>query len=161
MPLDFWFLHSVYFIDMDNDDLKVVDNAEVNAQTEDFLNLESLVKTYAAKVADLEKELRDKSQMLTDALENDVVYHEQAEKVKEANKLKSATKQQILKSPNLAEISERIKEIKFDLQEGKAILSDYLQQYQKQTGANQIELDNGEILEIVSVVKLVKKSSRS
>ncbi|MGB9637339.1 MAG: hypothetical protein ACPLY7_00895 [Microgenomates group bacterium] len=146
---------------MGNDDLKTNNDLVVNVQTEDFLNLESLVKTYVAKIAELEKELRTKSQILTDALENDVVYHEQAEKVKEANKLKSATKQQILKSPQLAEISERIKEIKFDLQDGRAILSDYLQQYQKQTGATQIEVGDGEVLEIVSVVKLVKKSARS
>jgi len=61
----------------------------------------------------------------------------------------------------MAELSERIKDLKFDIQESKVMMSDYLQQYQKQTGANQIEVGNGEVLEIVSVVKLVKKSSRS
>lgn len=132
-----------------------------NPQVEEFLNLENLVKSYVAKVDASEKELKEKSQMLNDAFENDVVYHEHAEKAREANRVKLATKQQILKQPALAELSEKIKDIKFDIQESRTVLSDYLQQYQKQTGATQIEVGDGEVLEIVSVVKLVKRSSRN
>ena len=130
-------------------------------QVEEFLSLENLVKTYAAKVDTLEKELKEKSQILKDTFESDAVYREHAQKAKEANQTKAITKQQLLKQPAMAELSERIKDLKFDIQESKVMMSDYLQQYQKQTGANQIEVGNGEVLEIVSVVKLVKKSSRS
>ncbi len=129
-------------------------------QAQDFLNLEELIRNYVAKIEAVEKELHEKTSMLNDALEGDAVYNEQSAKVKEANKIKSATKTQILKTPALAEIAEKIKDLKFDINEDRAVLSDYLQQYQKQSGATQIELSDGEILEIVSEVRLVKRSSR-
>jgi len=131
-----------------------------SSQVDEFLSLENLIKTYAEKIGILEKELKEKSQILKDTFESDAVYREHAQKAKEANQTKAITKQQLLKQPAMAEISERIKDLKFDIQESLVMMSDYLQQYQKQTGANQIEVGNGEILEIVSVVKLVKKSSK-
>lgn len=127
---------------------------------EDFLNLEALIKTYAQKIDKIEKELREKSQMLKDAFESDAVYKEHADKAKEANRIKSATKQQILKQPAMQELDETIKDMKFDIAEQQAVLNDYLTQYQQQTGANQIELADGEIMDIVTIVRLTKRSSR-
>jgi len=132
----------------------------MNQATGDFLNLESLIKSYVAKIDGLEKQLREKSQMLKDAFESDAVYREHEEKAKEANRIKSATKQQILKQPALMELNERVKDIKFDISEQQAVLTDYLTQYQQQTGANQIEIGDGEIMDIVTVVKLAKRSSK-
>jgi len=128
-----------------------------NQATSDFLNLESLIKSYVAKIDLAEKELREKNQMLKDAFESDAVYKEHADKAKEANRVKSATKQQILKQPNLAELNERIKDIKFDVNEQQAVLTDYLSQYQQQTGANQIEVGDGEVMDIITVVKLSRR----
>ena len=128
-----------------------------NQATSDFLNLESLIKSYVAKIDSAEKELREKNQMLKDAFESDAVYKEHADKAKEANRIKSATKQQILKQPNLAELNERIKDIKFDVNEQQAVLTDYLSQYQQQTGANQIEVGDGEVMDIITVVKLSRR----
>lgn len=148
----------------DNQDDKQITSPNVPAagsQVEEFLNLENLVKSYVAKVDALEKELKEKSQILKDTFESDAVYREHAQKAKEANQTKAITKQQLLKQPAMAELSERIKDLRFDIQESRAIMSDYLQQYQKQTGANQIEIGDGEILEIISVVKLVKRPSKN
>jgi len=128
-----------------------------NQATSDFLNLESLIKSYVAKIDLAEKELREKNQMLKDAFESDAVYKEHADKAKEANRIKSATKQQILKQPNLAELNERIKDIKFAVNEQQAVLTDYLSQYQQQTGANQIEVGDGEVMDIITVVKLSRR----
>jgi len=128
-----------------------------NQATSDFLNLESLIKSYVAKIDLAEKELREKNQMLKDAFESDAVYKEHADKAEEANRIKSATKQQILKQPNLAELNERIKDIKFDVNEQQAVLTDYLSQYQQQTGANQIEVGDGEVMDIITVVKLSRR----
>lgn len=131
----------------------------MNDKTEEFLNLESLIKTYAAKIDGLQKELKEKNQMLKDAFEGDAVYKEHAEKAKEANRIKLATRQQILKQPAMAKLSEKIKDIKFDISEQNAVLADYLNQYRQQTGATQIEMADGEVMEIVSITKLVKKSA--
>ncbi len=40
----------------------------VNDQTQDFLNLESLVKTYVEKIDKLQKEIHEKTEMVNDAL---------------------------------------------------------------------------------------------
>lgn len=37
-------------------------------------------------------------------------------------------------------------------------ISDYLREYQKVSGSNQLETDDGQILEIVQVTKVVRKS---
>ena len=96
--------------------------------------------------------------MINDAFEGDAVYREHAEKVKEAARVKTATKQQIMKQPAVAALVEKIKDLKFEVKESQTVLSDYLNQYQKSTGATSIELGDGEIMEIVSVTKLVKRS---
>lgn len=132
----------------------------LNQGTADFLNLESLIKTYLAKIDLLTKELKEKDQILKDAFEADAVYKEHSDKAKEAARIKNATKQQILKQPSMAKLAEEVKDLKFDLSEQNAVLTDYLTQYQEQSGATQIEKDNGEVLEIIRVTKLVKKSSR-
>ena len=136
------------------DDLAIQQDA---SNVNDFLQLEELIKNYVARIDQLKEDLKKHKQMLEDAFEADAVYREQAEKAKEANRIKLATKQQILKQPALMEINEKVKDLKFDIKEQEAMLNDYLQQYQKATGATQIDLDNQEFMEIVSVVKLVRR----
>ena len=135
----------------------VADSTSGTAKADEFLNLEELIKNYAGRIDQIKEDLKKQKQMLDDALEGDAVYQEHAEKAKEANKIKSATKQQILKQPALMEIAEKVKDLKFDISEHEAMLNDYLQQYQKLSGATQIDLGNGEFMEIVSVVRLVRR----
>jgi hypothetical protein len=129
-------------------------------QLDEFLNLEELIKTYIVKIETLEKDLREKSQILKDTFESDAIYKEHADKAKEANRIKSATKQQILKQPTNQEMDQKVKDLKFDLSEQRAVLADYLTQYQQKTGASQIEMADGDIMEIVTVVRLSRRSSR-
>lgn len=122
-----------------------------------FLELENLIKNYITRIGQLKDDLKKKREMLEDAFEGDVVYQEHALKAKEAAKIKGATKMQILKQPALAEMAESVRELQFDIKEQQSMLNDYLQQYQKASGATQIETGDGEILEIVSVFRLVKR----
>lgn len=149
----------VYFYGMvDQDDIQDGEIVSSNQPANKFLDLENLIKSYAAKIDELKHELKEKSRMLNDAFESDAIYKEHSDKAKEANRIKSATKQQILKQPALTELNEKIKDIKFDICEQEAVLTDYLTQYQQQAGVSEIELENGEIMEIVKVTKLVRKS---
>jgi hypothetical protein len=127
----------------------------------DFLNLEGLIKNYLSQVESLKKEVRQQKQILEDAFENDAVYREHNEKVKEANRLRLETRQQILNQPGLREIREKLEEMRDQLKEQEATLSDYLLQYQKITGINEIEGDDGEIRIIVNVARLVKSSTKA
>ncbi len=125
-----------------------------------FLELESLIKNYLNQIETLRKDLKKQKEMVEDSFTNDAVYQEQDEKAKEAGRIRSSTKQQILKQPALTEVEERIDEIKTQIKEAEEILSDYLLQYQKSTGFNEIETDGGETLIIVSRARLVKGSGQ-
>jgi len=124
----------------------------------DFLNLESLIKSYSTQIDNLKKELRKEKRLLKDAFENDAVYREHNEKVKEANQKRIETRQQILNQPALKEIKEKLEELSEQIKENEETLSDYLLQYQKMTGSNEIEGDDGETRIIVNIAKLVKGS---
>jgi hypothetical protein len=71
--------------------------------------------------------------------------------------VKSATKQQIMKRPDVIRIAEKMKGMKEEMKETQATLSDLLQEFQKVSGSNVIEREDGQVLEIVSTSKLVRK----
>jgi len=123
-----------------------------------LLNLESLIKSYLSKLENLKASLKEQKEIYDNSFESDAVYHENAEKAKEAAMVKNATRLQILKQPALMELSEKISDIKMDIKEAEDTLSDYLIQYQKETGFNQIETDDGQTMIIVNRAKLVKGS---
>lgn len=60
---------------------------------DEFINLEELIKNYVIRIDQLKEDLKKHKQMLEDAFEVDAVYREQAEKAKEVNRIKLATKQ--------------------------------------------------------------------
>ncbi len=125
----------------------------------DYLNLENQIKTLIDQIDTLKEEIKNQKQMYDDSFQNDTTFKEHDEKVKEASKIRQATKAQILKQGNVAEISEKIADSKTDLKGMQNTLSELLIQYQKESGATQIESNKGEILRLVNSVKLVKESS--
>lgn len=140
----------------DNDTANVAPNQSSTA----FLELEGLIKRYVGQIENLKNELKKQKEMLDDAFGNDAVYKEQEGKAKEAVGIKSATKQQILQQPVLVETREKIDDLRTQIKEAEEVLSDYLIQFQKSTGFNEIETDNGETLIIVNHAKLVKGSPK-
>lgn len=143
---------------MDTTDTTDTANVAPNQNSTAFLELEGLIKRYVGQIENLKEELKKQKEMLDDAFGNDAVYKEQEEKAKEAVGVKSATKQQILQQPVLVETREKIDDLRTQIKEAEEVLSDYLIQFQKSTGFNEIEADNGETLIIVNHAKLVKGS---
>lgn len=123
-----------------------------------LFNMESLVKNHASKVDDLKHESKKVREMIEDILLNDPNYQKQLETAKEANKIKNATKAVLLKQPQAAELSSKLKELNSDAKETKEALSDYLQEYARLANVNEVELDDGEVREIVYSARLVKKA---
>jgi hypothetical protein len=157
---------AVYSVAMD-DQTKIIDATEVTPASEEaadqastLVTITNLIQTYRTQIEQNKKELKERRQMVEDALNNDATYHDQAEKVKEANKVKLATKKQILAQPALREQTEKAKELTEELKAAKEALSDYLQQYRQLTGSNQFEDAAGEVLDIVYSARLVPPSSR-
>lgn len=133
---------------------------EKKDQAKLILNLENLIKNNNIQVAKLSVELAEARDMLKDAFENDATYKEHADAAKEANKVKSATKAQILRQPQVAGLAAKVKSLTSEVKELKDGMSDYLKEFNRLSGINEIEGEDGELMEIVYVAKLVKKSSK-
>lgn len=125
-----------------------------------ILKLEEMIKRYVSSIDASAVEVKKHAEMLEDIFTNDPTYQQHMEQAKEATKIKSKTKSELSKRTDVAQLSEKIKEVKMQIKEMKGALSDYLLQYKELSGANEIELDDGQVREIISSVKLVKKSLR-
>ena len=107
-----------------------------------------------------DEELKKLKEMLSDMFSNDSTYQEHDKAVKEATKIRTKTKLELLKQPAAGQLNNKIKELSSDLKDLQNALSDYLREYQRLSGSNEIEGDDGEVREIVYVARLVKRSSR-
>ncbi|MBI2032900.1 MAG: hypothetical protein HYT10_00305 [Candidatus Levybacteria bacterium] len=151
---------------MDDQNIKAAEDgiseepANTDSKATILLSLEEMVKTTIGSLEKAATELREQKQMFADTFLNDPVFREQEQKVKEANKVKQGTKQEIIKQPQVLRIAEKIKSLSGELREKKASLSDYLLEYQRLTGAHEIEGPNGQLLEIINDAKVIKRSSK-
>jgi hypothetical protein len=125
-----------------------------------LLSLENLIKNHIASIDKLKDEVKKQRQMLEDSFMNDAVYQEHLRLAKEAIKVKSATRLQITSQPQNIMLSNKIKSMTTELKDKQFALSDYLLEYQRLTGINEIEGEDGELREIVNTAKVVKRASK-
>lgn len=125
-----------------------------------LLSLEELIKNHIDSIDKMRQELKQHREMFEDAFNTNPTYREHTEKVKDATKARSSVRQQIAKQPSVAMLKQKVDDIRFDINEQSKTLSDLLQDYREQTGATQIETKNGQILEIVSTAKLVRRNAK-
>lgn len=145
---------------MDDTDTQVA--TQLNTGTDEasvVMNMENMIKTLIASQEKLKEQLEKHQDLLDTIFENDSTYQEHLAAAKEAAKIKSATKQQVLKQPQAADLANKVKTLRSELKENKASLSDYLREFQRMSGISEIEGHDGEIREIVFTAKLVNKSS--
>lgn len=131
--------------------------APAQSSSEIILSMESLIKNHISSIEKLEEEYRKHKEMLDDIFANDKTYQEHLEKAQEATKIKTATKNEILKRPQAADLNTKVKSLKSEISETETALSDYLQEYARLSGLTEIETDDGRIKQIVYTVKLVSK----
>ena len=125
------------------------------------LSLEELIKNNISMIDKLREEVKKNKQQHDDSFENNPTYRELTEKAKEATKAKAQVHQEIAKQPSVAELANKVKEQRQDLKERVTALSDYLQEYERLTGAHEIEDNDGELRDIVKTAKVVKRSAKS
>lgn len=124
-----------------------------------LLNLEQLIKTHITRIDNLKVERKKQKEMIDDILINDETYKQHNDKAKETAKIKAATKAQILLRPNVSSVADKLKNLKTEAKELEMALSDYLCEYERISGSNEVKGEDGEVREIVYVAKLVKKST--
>lgn len=146
-------------------DADIVDQTNPNPSTSDsgattiLTDLESLIKSHITGIDQRKTELKKLREMVNDALANDPTYQEHDKVAKEAAKVKSATKSQILKLPQNQTIVAKTHETVAEVKEMEEALSEYLREFGRISGANEIETDDGQVREIVFTAKLIKKSN--
>jgi len=132
---------------------------EVVAGHEVLLNLESMIKSSVRTIELQKTELRKFKEMIESVLQNSETYRLHNENAKQAAKIKSTTKAEIMKLPQNAAVAGKAKELSQSIKEMEDGLSEYLSEYTRMSGTNEIEGEDGEVREIVYVPKLIKKSS--
>lgn len=142
---------------IEGEEVEIVEDAPVNGAAT-MLNLEELIKNHIDAIEKLRIEVKQQKEMYEDSFNNNPTYREHVEKVKEATKGRSQVRQQIAKQPSVAILDQKIKDLRFDMKEKNQTLSDLLADYKEQTGATQIETRSGQVLEIVSTAKLVRRT---
>jgi predicted RNase H-like nuclease (RuvC/YqgF family) len=125
-----------------------------------LLSLEELIKNHIDNIDKLKDEIKQSREMFEDSFKNNPTYRENEDKVEEAAKARNSVRTEISRQPSVANIAQKLKDLRFDLNEQTKTLSDLLQDYHQQTGATQIETRDGQIMEIVSTSKLVRRSSK-
>ena len=143
---------------MDNN--KTISSPTNTGDAEIILNLEGLIKNHITNIDRIKVELKKHKEMLDDIFLNDPTYQEHDKKAKEAARIKNATKSEVLKRTDVADLNAKVREMKITVKEAQGALTEYVREYQRLSGVNEITDEKGNVLEIVYTVKLVRKSSR-
>ncbi len=133
--------------------------ATLTDQSNVVLSLDEMIKAHIASIEKMREELKKHREMLEDTYANDPSYREKTEEVKKVQKARLEVKQRIMQQPSVSQISAKVRSTSAELKEKQTALSDYLLEYQRLSGANQIEGLDGQVREIVQVARLVKKTS--
>ena len=128
---------------------------EVQKTNLNIVELTTIINRYEADMKKTKDDLKIQNGMMRDAIEGDAAYHELDIQMKDLKKKMNEIKQRIMKTPAMEAVVAKIEEKKEELKDAKEMLSGYLEEYQRVTGTNVIEGENGEIKEIVSEHKLV------
>lgn len=134
----------------------MTDSAE---QALSIMQIERCVNKQLEDNAKLKNKAREHKMAIDDALQNDSEYRRLDQAVKDANRAKRAYKQRFMADPAIQQQVTAWDGIKSELKDGQIALSDYLREYQRVSGMNQFETSDGQVLEIVSIHKLVRKES--
>ncbi|RJQ26504.1 hypothetical protein C4577_03300 [Candidatus Parcubacteria bacterium] len=120
-------------------------------------NLEDMIRSSVANIEKLRNEMTDHRDTIESELESDEVYRKHSEAAKEANKIKSSTKAEVMKRPGMLNIANKMKSVRAEIKELQESLSEYLQEYERMSGSRQIEDENGDVREIVYFAKLIRR----
>lgn len=135
-------------------------NAGADDQSGVLLNLEELIKNHIEQIDKLGVELKKIREMFDDSFDGDPVYRKNREDALEAAKGEKSVRQQIMRQPQVMSLGQKLKDMRSERNELGKTLSDLLQNYKEMTGATQIEGRDGQMRDIVSIAKLIKRNSK-
>lgn len=125
-----------------------------------LIKIEEMIKTHLSQIGSLQEEISKYKDMINDIFVNDETFQQHDKNAKEASRIRTNTRKEILKRPSVADLNNKLTSLKSEQKELREGLSEYLREYQRLSGSNEIEGEDGEIQEIVFVARLVKRPSK-
>lgn len=129
-------------------------------QADVIISLQEMINNTLQGIAKASAERKKLNEMLESSLMNDSTYREHQEAAKKAVKVRNGTKIQILSQPETRKLAEKSKDLGREIKEAKGALSDYLLEYQRLAGVTQLDLFDGQTVEIVKTAKVIRPSRR-
>lgn len=139
------------------EEVEMATNTDSENKVERIMSLENMINGYMMDFEKLKKDLKEQSAMLKDSYENDPEYMSAVDKAKEINKMKAEIKEKLLQDPSVAALDAKVSDLKSEVKDVRQALSDYLQQYYRESGLTEITGSDGEVHELIATVRLVKK----
>lgn len=125
-----------------------------------LLKIEEMIKAHMAQIDGLQEEITKHRDMFNDIFVNDETFQEHDKVAKEASRIRSNTKKQIMKRSDVADLSNKLQDLRLEQKELQEGMSDYLREYQRLSGSNEIEGEDGQIREIIYTAKLIKRPTK-
>lgn len=122
--------------------------------------IEGIIKRKVSQINELKEKTTQLREMVDDVLLNDDEYNAAAEKVKEATKEKSAARTKLMAQDAARTAADKLKDAKEEMKDLMQGLSANLREYERLAGTNQIELDDGDLRQIIMNAKLVKRAQQ-
>ncbi len=149
------------------DEAVVTPEVEVSTEVSDepqsaaelVVSLTNLINANLKEINGIEEEMAKHKEMVDTVLDNDATYKQHAEAAKEASRIKTNTKKEIFKRPDVKHVVEKLNELKENLADTREELSNYIQEYATTSGQNYFEAEDGTIQEIVYVARLRRKAA--
>lgn len=136
---------------------EVVGQSSISDSVSTELVLESRIKQYLGDIERLRSKIQEKKDMFDSAFENDSIYMKHKETLSEAKKQLQKTKSEMIKIEAISLLNSQLKELKDEMKDLQDGLSISLSQFREQTGQTSITRDDGEVYEIVTMLKLKKR----
>lgn len=135
---------------------QIVNEIQVQSSEHIIENIKTMINSSLNEIKKKTEDKKAAKEMIDDNLKGNPVYRENAEKAKEADKVRKVTKEQVMSTPSMIALSQKVKDISQDIKGSKAALSDYLLEYERLTGANQLTLFDETTVDIIKSAKVIK-----
>lgn len=129
---------------------------ERNVNQDTVNSLKNLILDKMETLKDLDKQIKEADEVISDALQDNPAYQQADEKTKEAAKSRSQVRAQVMDTTEMKNYAGKRKSLKAQKTEAKAELSDYLIEYERLSGASVIQTLSGEQLEIFKTATVAK-----
>lgn len=144
----------------EENELREVESKDDGNSVESMTAVENLIKRKLSQIEELREVGGTYKEMVDGFLENDEEFIQLSDNAKEAARAKGARKKELLGKQEISATVEKLRENQAELKELKQSLSANLSDFQRLSGASQIELEAGDLRQIVYVAKLVKRSQQ-